>query len=79
MPCRPLDLGNGVTGFACSRGERTKPCVECGRASNKLCDGELRGKMQGKTCDRPLCARCAIKVGPDKDLCHAHARVAGKL
>jgi hypothetical protein len=30
------------------------------------------------TCDRPICARCAVRVGPDRDLCGAHARLEAK-
>jgi hypothetical protein len=78
MACRDIVVAGRVIGIACDR-TRAKPCVECGRASNRLCDAELQGKKQGKTCDRAICTTCAVHVVPDKDLCHAHARVAGKL
>lgn len=73
MTCRPLNFGNGVTGWACSRGER---CKECGGRAIKLCDYPLAGRKVGKTCDAKLCGRCAVNVGPDRDYCPAHSRVS---
>lgn len=84
MPCDPIDFGDGVTGHACSRDRRRRsPCVECrARAHTKLCDYPLAGRKRGRTCDRPLCARCAIVVGrhddgDSVDYCHAHALHTG--
>ena len=74
MPCRPVDLGNGVTAIVCSKGDR-RSC-KCGRRSTKLCDYPLRGKKQGRTCDAPLCDRCATSVGRDKDYCPAHVEIS---
>lgn len=72
MPCETVDLGNGIRGIVCSRGRR-KRCSECGRlGAGYLCDWKLRGKKKGKTCDRPLCDRCATEVAPDRHLCRAH-------
>jgi hypothetical protein len=59
----------------CSRRERTKHC-KCGRAATLLCDHKLLGSKTGKTCDAPLCPRCATNIGPDRDLCPVHARMA---
>jgi len=28
------------------------------------------------TCDRPICSRCAVSAGPDRDICPPHARAA---
>lgn len=62
--------------FICGRSSR-KTCSSCGRPANKLCDYPVqrRGAAPG-TCDRPICSACAVKVGPDKDYCGAHARIA---
>lgn len=49
-------------------------CV-CDRRASKLCDFPLKGKKQGKTCDRPLCQRCATSKPNGKDtfdLCNIH-------
>jgi hypothetical protein len=77
MTCRTFDLGNGVTGIACTR-ERRKRCKECGATGDRLCDYPLRGKAAGRTCDVRLCSRCAVVVGPDRDYCPPHARLAAK-
>jgi len=80
MPCIPItDKAGNQIGWACSRGFQAKKCVECGKPAGKLCDYPLQGNIARKTCDRPLCSRCAVKV-PGKlnnDYCHAHARKAG--
>jgi hypothetical protein len=61
MACTPLYQNGQRVGFICSRGRaRTRPCVECGTPSTKLCDYPLEGKRKGKTCDRPLCDACAV-------------------
>lgn len=75
MRCTPISLGNGVTGIVCTSRTRVKPCRQCGARSARLCDYALMGRLAGKTCDMPLCAKCAVKVGPDRDLCRAHAEL----
>lgn len=82
MGCRPLVGPDGkVFGFACSRGGQKAKCVECGRNADRLCDWKLSGAKKGKTCDRALCEKCAVKprltdgtIAKDKDLCPAHGR-----
>jgi hypothetical protein len=78
MTCRFIDLGNGVTGIVCTRGERAKRCKACGDRASRQCDFPLRGKATGRTCDANLCERCAVVVGPDRDYCPPHARLAAK-
>jgi len=74
MPCdhRELDLGGGkkASVHICSRGRR-KACA-CGRPATKLCDFPLRGGRKGA----PLCDAHAHAVGPNRDLCRAHAAMA---
>lgn len=74
---RPIhDADGNVIGIACSR-ESVKLCSACkSRRHTKLCDFPLSGKKAGKTCDAPLCDRCAEHVGPDRDYCPPHARAA---
>lgn len=61
-----------------------KKC-KCGRPSTKLCDFELGPPdhaqgAHGKTCDRPLCDRCAVHIpGKDVDYCLDHADKLGVL
>ena len=75
MTCTPINLGNGVTGFVCSRGQRKRaPCSACkDREHTLLCDHPLAGKLVGRTCSAKLCARCAKRVD-GKDLCPPHAK-----
>jgi hypothetical protein len=61
-----------VTAIICTRGRRRQNCKFCSRYSTKLCDFPLAGPKAGKTCDAPMCDRCAVHVGPDKDFCPPH-------
>lgn len=60
--------------FVCRRGrgkgcEVVRPCA-CGRVADLLCDRETG---EGTTCDAPICAVCALAIGPDRHLCPACA------
>lgn len=72
MGCTPLPGG----GFACSRGGSSQRCSSCGSWVKRavLCDAPIASAKAGKTCDRVLCSSCAVRVGPNRDLCPAHAR-----
>jgi hypothetical protein len=66
--------------IVCSRGRKSsKPC-KCGRRSTKLCDFEIKVGDTGhtRTCDEPLCDRCATRVGQNRDYCIPHANFASK-
>jgi len=69
MPCRPIEVDGEVVGIVCGRGRPRRLC-KCGRNSTKLCDYPLRGRRAGQTCDRPLCEKCATKVGTHVDGAH---------
>jgi hypothetical protein len=57
-----------------SRG-RHKHCT-CGRAADFLCDWKLRRDGEKVfTCDKPICASHATKVGQDKHLCPLHVKM----
>jgi hypothetical protein len=76
MPCVPFRSEDGsVTGWVCSRGRAQHRC-KCGRSATHQCDFPLKGSKAGGTCDRWLCAKCAVHVGPNLDYCPAHAAVA---
>lgn len=83
MGCEHVEIEGGVA-IICSRGRRRRTCSTpgCGRRVVALCDFRLTGAKAGKTCDRPLCALCAVRMGrhesgEDKgdtiDYCPAHA------
>ena len=46
----------------CSRSSPRKRCAQCGAPATKLCDFPLAGAKAGRTCDKPLCAKCATEV-----------------
>lgn len=77
MKCTPITLPNGVTGIACRSRQPTKRCKKCGAVSTILCD--FKPTPESKTCDKPLCRRCAVNVGPDLDHCPDHPRAADLL
>lgn len=75
MGCKyTYDEHGKVSMIACSRGASAR-CA-CGGRKTRACDYPLRGKAAGRTCDAPLCARCAVRIGPNLDHCPAHARHA---
>jgi len=60
----------------CSRGPQQR-CA-CGRPCTKLCDFIVSSPQQithKKTCDKPMCDRCAVHVGPELDYCKPHADI----
>lgn len=69
-------MPGGGTAIVCGpRSGRIKRCVHCGGVSSKLCDGP-RADNSKRTCDRPLCTRCATHVEPNLDFCRAHRGAA---
>ncbi len=87
MPCHWVKIRDPKTGeefVAHINAGRTLPrkCAECGEMrADKLCDGpQAQGELlhssgsdEPKTCDRPICRRCAIHVPPDADYCRLPA------
>lgn len=81
MTCELWKGKDGAVFIACSRGQRRKRCKFCNDPNaSKLCDYPLRGSKAGKTCDAPMCARCAAPQnakhldGDSVDFCPPHAR-----
>jgi len=74
MHCSHFNLPGGGTAIICGR-DRLKACAVCGLPSAKLCDFPLTGVKAGKTCDRPVCEKCAVHSEPDTDYCPTHARM----
>lgn len=75
MACDPLynRRTGAIMGFICSHGKRPGSrtrCSACGTmGAPKLCDGVIRIGPGQRTCDAPLCSKCAAHVGLDRDLC----------
>jgi len=76
MRCRAIPF-LGTVAIVCGR-HTQKRCKYCGRTCEKLCDYPVIRKGKPKTCDIPMCAGCAIKVGEDKDYCRPHFNLAGE-
>lgn len=81
MPCETVAMKDGTPAILCSRGHRPRRrCSACQTAwATKECDFLLERRHAGnhKTCDKPLCGACAVKIGPDVDHCPDHPPVAG--
>jgi hypothetical protein len=69
VPCRYVKLAGGGHAIICSRGRSAPPCAFCGQPSTLLCDGAVRSGFQTITCDKPICKKCAKRVGKNRDLC----------
>lgn len=69
MPCyRTHDANGELVGILCGR--LGPACVECGDVSSVLCDFPIGD--ESRTCDKPLCVRCAPTIGADKNYCTLH-------
>ena len=85
MSCEIIRTPRGATIFLCSRGgKRRAPelCAICGqRRARFLCDFHVPGKRKGqhRTCDRPLCDKCAVETGPNTHQCFVHESQQGEL
>jgi hypothetical protein len=79
MPCRIVNIPEGGSAIVCSGKKSHKPCSICGEPGSKLCDFFVHNS--GKTCDLPLCSKCAFH--PNKsgnlDYCPEHAKIIAKV
>lgn len=75
MPCVPFQTKDGLRGIACTgrRGRRRCNNSPCIRWATLECDYP-DGKRKSGTCDKPLCAECAVHFGEDTDFCPSHSR-----
>ena len=74
VACRTIKLPSGDYAIVCGL-PKPKRCA-CGSEASKLCDFPVRRRTgrRSKTCDAPLCKRCADHVEPDKDFCKGKER-----
>ncbi len=69
-PCTWIDAGDDFGPIVvCGPKPRRRRCSACRELGDLLCDFPV---ADGKTCDKPLCRRCAVSVGPDLDHCPGH-------
>jgi len=74
--CRTIvDADGRPVAIACSRGPH-KACATpgCRNHADKQCDFPVTRSGRPGTCDRFICSKCAVRVGPDLDHCPPHAR-----
>jgi len=71
MHCQVTATPEGGIMFLCGR-PRRRPCHHCGQPATRLCDRTV-GINPFRTCDRPLCAACAIHRPGGVDSCREHA------
>lgn len=69
MVCRTIPNEGGFA-IVCGPRRPRRRCA-CGNWATKECDFPAP-RRKSKTCDKPLCDRCAVRVGPDKDECPGH-------
>ena len=74
MHCEVIALKDGTAAFVCGGRHTHKRCA-CGQPATKLCDFPT---ARGKTCDRPLCDRCAVGIDRDVDYCPDHPRTVAR-
>lgn len=67
MVCRTIKTERGYA-IVCGPRKSIRRCA-CGRPATKLCDHPAGNE---KTCDKPLCDRCAVRRGPNVDWCREH-------
>jgi hypothetical protein len=68
-----IKLEDGTVAHVLYAPPKAKPCRYCTRRSSLLCDWVMPG---GKTCDAPLCRRCAVPGGRRTDYCPTHRFVS---
>lgn len=68
-----------ATVIVCQRGKKWPTCAFCKtkNAATQLCDGAAPWN-KSRTCDAKMCAKCAVSVGHDVDLCPACFKAAPK-
>lgn len=71
MTCEWIKTPNGPV-MVCSPRKRPSKCSKCGRTPAVIeCDFPTPSHKSG-TCDKKLCAYCAVHVGDDLDYCRDH-------
>ena len=78
MACRAIKIGDS-TAVVCGRRAQQMRCKYCRRERERLCDYQVTRNGRAATCNAPMCAKCAINVGPNKDYCRPHFNISGAV
>jgi hypothetical protein len=65
MVCHHVHLPGGATAIVCGPKQNAR-CSRCRAPGILLCDFPV---ADGKTCDKPMCPKHAVEVGPDRHYC----------
>ena len=69
MVCERVRIGE-IEAIVCGPRRPRRRCA-CGRWATRECDYPAPHR-KSKTCDKPLCDVCAVRVGPNRDYCPGH-------
>lgn len=76
MPCTTHILASGQRAIVCTGRRGRKRCSACKTGWASLeCDFPTPARKSG-TCDKPLCAECAVRKGENLDFCPHHPKDA---
>jgi hypothetical protein len=76
--CESIKLPGGGGAIVCG-GRAPAPRCQirgCRRGGEALCDHQLEGYRDGRTCSVRICELHRTRTGPDTDLCPYHAAAA---
>ena len=74
-PCKWINLPGGGVAHLNMGHSKPKRCKFCSTGmGTQLCDFPLRIDTNGKikTCDAPMCVRCATRIAIEVDYCPVH-------
>lgn len=74
MRCTSVRVGE-VVAIICGP-KKIPTCSFCGSLAGLECDFPARPR---KTCDKPICRACAIRIGPNVDFCPDHPLPASQM
>ncbi len=77
MVCRTVKIGD-TAAIVCGRGAPKRWCHVCRQRRGTLQCDFPNPKRKSGTCDKYLCARCAVQIGPNQDYCPNHEGPAQK-
>lgn len=74
-PCNTFNGPGGTKIIACGGRAPRRRCSICHElGADKLCDFPVEGSNPtvARTCDKPLCNKCAVHREPNQDYCPGH-------
>lgn len=73
MTCQTVHVPDGGFAIACGPKLHTHKCAHCGARATLQCDYPVdKWYCNSNTCDKHLCAQCAVQAGIGVDYCPEH-------